>query len=392
MTIAIHMNKFQVCLLSFLIGAALQSPVLAADPAPATKSRPALTVNLISAEKSDWAQTLSANGSVAAWQEVLVGSELGGLRLAEVAVNVGDVVKRGQVLAQLSADTVQAELAQARAAASEARAQLSAAKLDADRARELKSSGSDALSGQQLQQYLTLELTAAARHEAAVARVESDELRLAQTRITAPDDGVISARAAALGGVVQPGQELFRLIRKNRLEWRAEVPATELLQLRPGMAVAVIGLDNQPVAGRLRITSPSVDAQTRMGLAYVDLPVGAAASAFRAGSFARGEFKLGSSNALSLPQTALQLRDGFAYVFQVGADGRVQQRKVTIGRRSGERVELTGGLDAGARVVASGVGFLSDGDLVRVVDSATAAAAASTAPAARPAQAAKAAK
>jgi RND family efflux transporter MFP subunit len=280
-------------------------------------------------------------------------------------------------LAQLSADTVQAELAQARAAASEARANLSAAKLDADRARELKSSGSDALSGQQLQQYLTLELTAAARHEAAVARVKSDELRLAQTRITAPDDGLISARIAAVGGVVQPGQELFRLIRKNRLEWRAEVPATELLQLKPGMAVTVIGLDHQAITGRLRITSPSVDAQTRMGLAYVDLPAGAA---LRAGSFARGEFKLGASSALSLPQTALQLRDGFAYVFQVGADGRVQQRKVTLGRRSGERVELTGGLDAGARVVASGMGFLSDGDLVRVVDAA---------PAAKPAKPAK---
>ncbi|MCV2358947.1 efflux RND transporter periplasmic adaptor subunit [Paucibacter sp. TC2R-5] len=364
------MNKFQICGLSLLAAVALQGTVLAADPAPAAKARPALTVNLISAEISNWAQTLSANGSVAAWQEVLIGSELGGLRLAEVAVNVGDVVKRGQLLAQLSVDTVQAELAQSRAAASEARAQLSAAKLDADRARELKSSGSDALSGQQLQQYLTLELTAAARHEAAVARLKSDELRLAQTRITAADDGVISARAAALGAVVQPGQELFRMIRKNRLEWRAEVPATELLQLKPGMSVSVTGLDNQAITGRLRITSPTVDAQTRMGLAYVDLPAGAAV---RAGSFARGEFKLGHNNALSLPQTALQLRDGFAYVFQVAADGRVQQRKVTVGRRVGDRIELTGGLDAGARVVASGVGFLSDGDLVRVVDAAKAA-------------------
>ncbi|MCV2369148.1 efflux RND transporter periplasmic adaptor subunit [Roseateles oligotrophus] len=373
MTINIRKQKFSPGLTAMLIAAALQSPLRAAEPGIAAKARPALTVNLVIAEKSDWAQTLAANGSVAAWQEVVIGSEIGGLRLAEVEVNVGDSVKRGQLLARLSADTVQAELAQARAAASEARANVSAAKLDADRARELKSSGSDALSGQALQQYLTLELTADARYEAAAARVKTDELRLAQTRITAPDDGVISARIAAVGGVVQPGQELFRLIRKNRLEWRAEVPAAELMRLRPGMPVAVVGLDDQAIAGRLRITSPSVDAQTRMGLAYVDLPATAAGSAFRAGSFARGEFKLGSSSAISLPQTALQLRDGFAYVFQVGADGRVQQRKVTVGRRNGERVELTGGLESGARVVASGVGFLSDGDLVRVVDAAPAA-------------------
>jgi RND family efflux transporter MFP subunit len=360
--------------------AALQAPVWAAEPPPAAKARPALTVNLLSAERSEWAQSLSANGSVAAWQEVIIGSEIAGLRLSEVAVNVGDSVKRGQLLALLSADTVRADLAQSRAAASEARANLSAAKLDADRARQLQSGGSDALSGQQLQQYLTQELTAAARYEAASARVKTDELRLAQTRITAPDDGVISARVAAVGGVAQPGQDLFRLIRKNRLEWRAEVPAAELLRLKPGMPVMVMGLDEQPIVGRLRITSPSVDAQSRMGLAYVDLPAGAA---LRAGSFARGEFKLGLSQALSLPQTALQLRDGFAYVFQVAADGRVQQRKVTVGRRAGDRIELTGGLDAGARVVASGVGFLSDGDLVRVVDAA---------PVAKPAKAAEAAK
>ena len=368
MTVTDHNKKWPLGPGSLLLLAALQCPVLAADAPPAAKARPALTVSLIAAEQSDWAQTLAANGTVAAWQEVLIGAEIAGLRLAEVAVNVGDTVKRGQLLARLSADTVQAELAQARAAASEARATLGAAKFDADRARQLQSSGSDALSGQQLQQYLTLELTAAARLGGAEARVKTDELRLAQTRITAPDDGVISARVAAVGGMVQGGQELFRLIRKNRLEWRAEVPATELLRLKPGMTVMVMGLDNQAVAGRLRMAAPTVDAQSRMGLAYVDLPTGAAGSAFRAGSFARGEFKLGSSSAKSLPQSALQLRDGFAYVFQVGADGRVQQRKVTTGRRSGERVELTGGLDAGARVVASGVGFLSDGDLVRVVE------------------------
>lgn len=365
MTFSIRNHSSHFSLAGLLVLATLQGPVLAADPAPAAKSRPALTVNLIAADKTDWAQTLSANGSVAAWQEVVIGAEIAGLRLAEVAANVGDTVKRGQLLARLSADTVQAELAQTRAAANEARANLSAAKLDADRARQLQSGGSDALSGQQLQQYLTLELTAAARYEAAAARVKTDELRLAQTRITAPDDGVITARIAAVGGMVQPGQELFRLIRKNRLEWRAEVPATELLKLRPGMPASVTGLDGQAITGRLRMVSPSVDAQTRMGLAYVDLPAGAAV---RAGSFARGEFKLGQSGALSLPQTALQLRDGFAYVFLVGADGRVQQRKVTTGRRSGDRIELTGGLEAGARVVASGVGFLSDGDLVRVVD------------------------
>lgn len=340
---------------------------MAADPAPATKARPALTVTLSSPEKSDWTQSLSANGSVAAWQEAIVGAEISGLRLAEVLVNVGDAVKRGQLLAQLSGDTVQAELAQSRAAAAEAQANLAAAQGDAERARQLQSSGSGALSAQQLQQYLTLEQTAKARLDAAQARVKTDELRLAQTRITAPDEGLISARIATVGGVVQPGQELFRLIRKNRLEWRAEVPASELARLRPGMGVTVLNAEGKLVQAKLRMVAPTVDAQTRNGLVYVDLPAGAS---LRAGSFARGDFQLGQSGALSLPASAVQLRDGFAYVFRVGADMKAQQVKVGTGRRIGDRIELTSGLDAAAKVVSSGVGFLTDGDLVRVVDAA----------------------
>ena len=356
-----------LALVAWLSGGAqaAEPPAPVAASAAAAKPKPALTVQLVGLQSSNWQQTLSANGTVAAWQETVIGAETGGLRLAEALVNVGDAVKRGQLLARLSNEMVQAELAQSRAAAAEAAANLAAAQADAERARQLKASGSDALSAQQLQQYQTQALAAQARMEAAHARVKTDELRLAQTRITAPDDGVISARLATLGAMAQPGAELFRLIRQNRLEWRAEVPATELLNLRPGMAVQVQGLDGKPVSGRLRMLAPSVDVQTRMGEAYVDLP---AAAPLRAGSFARGSFQLGASQAWSLPQSAVQLRDGFAYVFRVGADARAQQLKVSLGRRQGDRVEVSAGLDPQARVVASGVGFLSDGDLLRVVE------------------------
>jgi hypothetical protein len=109
----------------------------------------------------------------------------------------------------------------------------------------------------------------------------------------------------------------------------------------------------------------TVDPATRNGLVYVDLPSPGAA---RAGMFASGEFELGSQRALTLPQSAVLQRDGFSQVFVVGADGRVSQRKVTVGRRVGDRIAVAAGVDAGARVVASGGGFLADGDTVRVVD------------------------
>jgi RND family efflux transporter MFP subunit len=196
------------------------------------------------------------------------------------------------------------------------------------------------------------------------ALLKTQQVRLAQTQVQASDDGIISARTATVGAVVSAGQELFRLIRQGRLEWRAEVPSGDLATLQPGMPVRVTPAGGQPVTGRLRIVAPTVDTATRNGLVYVDLPQPGAA---RAGMFARGEFGVGNTPATTLPQGAVLLRDGFSYVFQVGADNKVSQVKVTVGRRLGERIEITAGLDSAARVVASGAGFLGDGDTVRVV-------------------------
>ena len=102
-------------------------------------------------------------------------------------------------------------------------------------------------------------------------------------------------------------------------------------------------------------------------IVFVDLPVSGTA---RAGMFARGEFEVGSGSGLTLPQSAVMLRDGFSYVLRVGPDSKVTQAKVSVGRRVGDRIEITAGLDAAARVVAAGGGFLGDGDTVRVVDAA----------------------
>ena len=120
----------------------------------------------------------------------------------------------------------QAELAQSKAAMAETEATLAEAAANAQRARELQASG--ALSAQQINQYLTAERTAQARLEAQRALFKTQQLRLAQTQVLAPDNGVISARNATVGAVVPAGMELFRLIRQGRLEWRAEVVANEL--------------------------------------------------------------------------------------------------------------------------------------------------------------------
>jgi HlyD family secretion protein len=327
--------------------------------APVAAAKSALTVVTAMPQATNLPLRISANGNVAAWQETIIGTETNGLRLAEVRVNVGDAVKHGQVLAVFAADTMQADLAQVRAAVAEAEATLAEATANAERARKLQPTG--VMSAQQISQYLTAERTAQARLEAQRATFHVQQLRVQETQVRAPDDGVISS-----------GQELFRMIRQGRLEWRAEVPSADLALLKSGMSVRLTPAANTPannisIKGTVRKIAPTVDAQTRNGLVYVDL---SSPGNIKAGMFARGEFEIGNSHGLTLPQSAVLLRDGFSYVLRVGTDAKVTETKVEVGRRAGDRIEITGGLDAGTRVVASGGGFLADGDTVRVVDAA----------------------
>ncbi|MEP7295370.1 MAG: efflux RND transporter periplasmic adaptor subunit [Burkholderiales bacterium] len=358
------------------IAAAFVISVSAADDkkGASAPAKAALTVTVVQPQTTTLSRSITANGSIAAWQEASIGTEANGLRLADVKVNVGDVVKRGQVLATFAPDTMQADVAQTKAAVAEAEATLAEASANAQRARTLQATG--ALSDAAINQYLTAERTAQARLEAQRAMASMQQLRLKQTRVLAPDNGVISARSATVGAVLPAGQELFRMIRQGRLEWRAEVAANDMAALQPGMAALVTAGNAAPIKGSVRMIAPTVDAQTRNGIVYVNLPASGAA---RAGMFARGEFELGTGSGLTLPQSAVLLRDGFSYVLRVGADSKVSQVKVTVGRRIGDRIEIVGGLDASASVIATGGGFLVDGDTVRIVAAAAPAASAASA-------------
>ena len=348
------------------------------DGAPAPK--PALTVTVAKPEATELTVTLAANGNVAAWQEAVVGSESNGLRLAEVRVNVGDVVKKGQVLAVFSPETVQADIAQSRASLAEARATAADAAGNAARARTLQATG--ALSQQQINQYQTTEQTAKARVEAAEAVLAAQQVRGRNTQVLAPDDGVISARTATVGSVVSAGTELFRLIRQGRLEWRAEVTSAELARIAVGTPAFVVSASGAQVRGKVRSIAPTVDPQTRAALVYVDLPTVLQNTGVKAGMFARGDFDLGRSSAPTVPQASIVPRDGFNNVFVLQPDNRVSQIKVQIGRRLNDRIEITSALPEGSQVVVQGAGFLNDGDLVRVVAAVPPTASAAPAPAA----------
>jgi RND family efflux transporter MFP subunit len=324
-------------------------------------AKPALSVNVEAPLAMRLPIRVSANGNIEAWQEAIISANVGGLILTEVRANVGDIVKKGQVLATFANYIAEADLEQMRAHVAEATAAALDAEANAERAKKVADSGG--LSAQQLGQYATAAQTARARLDVQIATVKAQEARLRDTQIVAPDDGVISSRTATLGASTS-NQELFRLVRQGRLEWRAEVQAAQLGLLKEGMPATVTAAGGMPIQGKVRAIAPTINPKTRNGIVYVDL---SASNSAKAGMFASGEFEVGVSDSLTLPQSAVQVRDGYSYVFLLGANAKVARTKVSTGRRSGERIEILNGLEPTAQVVTAGGGFLSDGDVVRVL-------------------------
>ncbi|WP_130470826.1 efflux RND transporter periplasmic adaptor subunit [Candidatus Magnetaquicoccus inordinatus] len=335
---------------------------LAAPPAPV------LSVRTTPPQTLPWTVSESSSGAITAWQEAVVAAEIGGLAIIELAVDVGSVVRRGQRLILLSQESVKASRNQQRANVAKAEAGRDEAQANAERARKVKDSG--ALSEQQITQYLLAEKSAKASLLAAEAALLAEEVRLKQTEILAADDGIITARTATLGSVVQPGVELLRLLRQNRLEWRAELTAEQMLSIQAGQKARLTLTDGQQLEGVVRLVAPTLDSSNRKAIAYIDLPKESPA---RAGMFAQGDIVIGQKEALTVPQSALVLRDGNHYLFVVPGKEKsgiqnVEQVKVQTGGHIGDRVELLSPLPLDARVVVSGGAFLKQGDRVQVND------------------------
>jgi len=337
------------------------APITAPAPQAAPPARPVRSVSLVTPKTEMWPDQIEANGNVMPWQETRIGTEIGGLRLVSVLANVGDVVKKGEVLARLNPTTVEIDLESANAQLMEAQAALGQAAATLERAKRLAPSGG--VSKQELTLYETQKQTAEARLSAARAQVKTQQLRLDSATLVAPDDGVISSRSVAEGAIVQAGSELFRLIRQGRLEWRAEVNGETLLKLSVGQEVSVKSPLGPEVKGRVRQISPTIDLTTRNGLVYVDLPLDAN---LKAGLYVSGTLAMSKRKALILPSSAVLHEGGLHHVFQVNTDNKVEAVEVQIGRVKGDREEITSGLDGRSQVIAKDIEFLKTGDSVNV--------------------------
>lgn len=326
----------------------------------------ALSVTKAAPQWRQWSATIEAAGTIAPWQEAVIGAQLSGVRLTEVRANVGDAVKRGQLLARFDDDMLIADMAQLKA--NLAQAQATAAQAETNKQRVLKlMNNAGSLSQQEVLRYETEAETSRTQVEAAKAQLAAKQLQLKYTQVLAPDDGVISARQATLGTVAASGQELFRLIRQNRLEWRGELTAAQMAQIRPGLHINLSLPDGSRAEAELRQLAPTLDTQSRLGIVYADLVPGSKA---RSGMYAAGQVLLTESPALTVPAASVVIRDGRSYVLKLQSDNPVTPvglQPVDTGRRQDTEIEIVQGLNEADRVVVEGAGFLNDGDLVQIV-------------------------
>ncbi|MBD3833173.1 MAG: efflux RND transporter periplasmic adaptor subunit [Brevundimonas sp.] len=333
------------------------------------------TVSAATAAEVALPRVIVASGSVSAWEEVPVGAETGGLTAVGVYVDEGAYVRQGQVLVKLNDALLQAQLRQQQAGVQTAEA--NAARDDAalGRAQELKQRGF--LSQASLDTALANQRASQANLASARAALSEIRTRLSQAEIKAPVSGLIISRNVTKGQIVEAGTQLFRMVRDGRLELDAQVPETDLPALRAGQTATITSNEGVTTTGTIRIVTPEVDAQTRLGLARITLSPG---SGLKPGMFARAVIDAGAQPATVVPTGAVLYRNNKAGVFVLGADNAASFRPVTVLSRRDDQTSVSG-VEPGVRVVVQGAGFLSDGDKVTISTGQPAAAPAAAAPA-----------
>lgn len=326
------------------------------------------TVTAATAASVNLPRTVTASGSVSAWEEVPVGAETGGLNAVAVYVDEGSYVRQGQPLVQMNDVLLRAQLRQQQAAVQTAQANQARDDAALSRAQELKERGF--LSQASLDTALANQRASAANVASARAALSETQTRLNQATIRAPVSGLIASRSVTRGQIVAQGSELFRIVRDGRLELDAQVPETDLPLVRAGQGATIAsdqGAANQggggQTGGRVRVVTPQVDAQTRLGIARIALNSG---SGLRPGMFARATIDVGAAPAITVPAAAIVFREGKPGVYLIGQNDVVRFTPVQTGDRSGGNVVIRQGLQSGARVVVQGAGFLGEGDRVTI--------------------------
>ena len=371
---------------------AAKPPVAANQGQSETASQ---SVTIAPVETTFIARRLNVTGTVAARDDLIpVLPQTTGLQIKQVLVREGDVVKAGQVMATLDQSVLKAQIDQAQAqlesaqavvgqrqaARAQAQATLSDAQQQLRRYQTLANQG--AISAQDLETRAT---TVATDQEAVrvaeanirsaqadvsnnVARVEQLRIQLAQTVVRAPVNGVVAEKIARIGDVTNGTQKLFSIIRNGLLEVDADVPQTQLPQVRIAAPALITSNADSRVRlqGQVREIAPLVNKDTRQATVKIDVPP---TELLRPGLFVRAAITTNTATGLTVPaQSVLSSATGGSTVFLVSGDGKARSQSVEVGEIvNGQRVEIKQGLKLGDRVVVAGAGYLKDGDHIQVV-------------------------
>lgn len=367
----------------------LAAPALAeTGKTPAQQQKIAVpVVSVTNAAPSEVIETVLVTGTLVPGEEILVGPEVEGFRIVELLVDEGDMVKKGQVLARLNRETLDAQIAQSDAQIGRADAAIAQAKSLIAQAEATVAQSEPALARAQTlaKTGVTADATVEQRtadHRTAVARLASArqgltaaeaektallaqrrelELRLSRTEVKSPADGIVSRRTARVGGVASMAIEaMFRIIRDGVVELEAETPDFRLVSVREGQQADIVLANGRRLDGKVRLVSTEVDRATRMGRVRV---TAGRDRDLRIGAFARGEIVTDRRTALTVPSSAVLYDQNGAYA-QVVKDGRIAVRRVAVGLVANGVAEVRSGLAQGDVVVARAGAFLHDGDAV----------------------------
>ncbi|MFI4965494.1 MAG: efflux RND transporter periplasmic adaptor subunit [Caulobacterales bacterium] len=345
-----------------------------------TEAEQARAVRIVALQTRSISGALSASGDLVAREEAAVLPEVSGYRVARVLADVGDTVKKGQTLVQLDPALIQAQLAQAEAVAAQAQVQALQAADQAARVKDLDNAG--VLSQEAIDQRRFQARAAQAAAKAQAAALKDLRTRVNKLSVTAPVSGLILERNVNPGDISAVGAATpwFRLARDGEIELAAQLSEIDLANIRPGQHAQVTLPSGVVVPGVVRLVSPQIDPQTKLGIVRIHLPV---RRDIRAGGFGRAVFTDVSGQVLAAPETAIRYDADGASVMVIGPDNRVKHAMVQTGERGGGYVQLIKGPPAGSRIVENAAAFLLDGDMVRPVD---ASAPGAPAPLVRPAQ------
>ena len=289
--------------------------------------------------------------------------EVSGYRVSRVLADVGQYVKAGQTLVQLDPTLIQAQVAQSEALAAQAEVQALQAEEQAGRVQGLDGSG--VLSQEQIDQRRFQARAARATARAQAAGLRDLKTRAGKLSVSAPVSGLILEKTVRPGDMAAGGgSPWFRMARDGQIELNADLGEGDLNRIRPGQTATVTLQSGAVVTGTVRLISPEINAQTKLGKVRILLPV---RPDVRAGGFARAVFDDASAMALAVPESAIRYDADGASVMTVDAQNRVRRASIESGARGGGLVQLVKGPAAGTRIVANAAALLLDGDLIRPV-------------------------